>query len=554
MRLLDEIRVTGFRSLRNIVIKNLGDLSSFAGANNSGKSNILRALNAFFTDCTDPGVKLDVNADYYRPDLLKHKAKEISVTVRFTLPTSFRFRKDLEPVQQLLGSQTFSITKVWRRGLVQPRMSLNGSTLDADERVKVNQFLQLIAFRYVANRVMPLDMIRSEQLALRNALIRRVSQRIPPEDKTFSVIGETAASMIKNLSERFVHVYSNAQGLRLSVPSSWNDLIFAFGYVLKESGVELEDTLQGSGIQSLLMYETLYLIDQDYFQQFGWKQASIWAVEEPESSLHTSLEAQLAEFFASVAGAGRGRLQILATTHSDLMIQYSDCANLVETETNGTVVRPGSPQEVVDNSARAGVSRWVDPLLHLPLDPVLLVEGKIDRIVIEAVRRVIGSPRRIRIMDLEALEGGSSGGVEKIRRYVKDRVPMIRTRQAFARVHLLLDWDSVAKVQSFSELFKVEDPFSCSAWNPDEANPKIGPSVHGIERFYSDRLISLAEAGGAHVARWADGTVVVSKDDLGPFKSLLAKEIECNGLQMEDVQFLRGTLEALFGMLCESTV
>ena len=42
---------------------------------------------------------------------------------------------------------------------------------------------------------------------------------------------------------------------------------------------KIRDTEQGSGIQSLLMLETLYLIDRDYFQQFGWRQAAIWGVE-----------------------------------------------------------------------------------------------------------------------------------------------------------------------------------------------------------------------------------------------------------------------------------
>lgn len=43
------------------------------------------------------------------------------------------------------------------------------------------------------------------------------------------------------------------------------------------------------------MLETLLPIDQDYFQKFGWRQASIWGIEEPESSLHSSLEIQIAD-------------------------------------------------------------------------------------------------------------------------------------------------------------------------------------------------------------------------------------------------------------------
>jgi|GEM_PF-6256624 len=72
------------------------------------------------------------------------------------------------------------------------------------------------------------------------------------------------------------------------------------------------------------MIQTLALIDKDYYQQFGWKQASLWAIEEPESSMHTTLEAQVVSFLAQLSTESDGRLQIIGTTHSDLMLQSSD--------------------------------------------------------------------------------------------------------------------------------------------------------------------------------------------------------------------------------------
>jgi predicted ATP-dependent endonuclease of OLD family len=70
--------------------------------------------------------------------------------------------------------------------------------------------------------------------------------------------------------------------------------------------------------------------DRDYFQQFGWKQAAVWAVEEPESSLNTALEARTAHSLSRVAKEHGGRLQIIGTTHSDLMIQYGEAGCFVE--------------------------------------------------------------------------------------------------------------------------------------------------------------------------------------------------------------------------------
>ncbi|HLA81618.1 MAG TPA: AAA family ATPase, partial [Thermoleophilia bacterium] len=115
MNLISEIEIEGFRSVREARLSDLGNFTAFAGLNNSGKSNLLRATHAFFTDYTDPEQLLSVDDDYYRPDLRKKKAKRIRVTVKFNLPSSFKFRKGLEPVSGFLGSSPFRITKEWRR-------------------------------------------------------------------------------------------------------------------------------------------------------------------------------------------------------------------------------------------------------------------------------------------------------------------------------------------------------------------------------------------------------------------------------------------------------
>jgi hypothetical protein len=95
--------------------------------------------------------------------------------------------------------------------------------------------------------------------------------------------------MIETLVKRLTEASPDMGKIRLATRTSWTDMAFAFGYRLGQGDFELADAVQGSGIQSLLMLETLYLIDRDYFQKFGWRQAAVWAVEEPESSLHTSL-------------------------------------------------------------------------------------------------------------------------------------------------------------------------------------------------------------------------------------------------------------------------
>ncbi len=288
MKIISAVEIRGFRSIRSCPMRELGSFTALAGLNNSGKSNVLRALNAFFNGQTDEGTPIDIDRDYYRPDLRLKKAKEIRISVTFSLPNAFKFRQGLDNVQQLLGGRQFVITKSWKRNEPAPTYLLGDKKLSLDERILVDQFLQLIRFRYIPNRVLPVEVVRREHQALRDVLVRRLGQKSKVHGTTFSDIKATSDAVISALARRLAEASPDVGSVRLATPTSCSDMVFAFGYKLGHDGIEMDDIMQGSGIQSLLMLETLYLIDQDYFQQFGWKQAAVWAVEEPESSLHTS--------------------------------------------------------------------------------------------------------------------------------------------------------------------------------------------------------------------------------------------------------------------------
>jgi AAA15 family ATPase/GTPase len=70
MKIIENIEIRHFRSFdggtgqSRVHIQNLGDLNVFSGANDSGKSNILRALNLFFNDEISPGVAFDKERDF----------------------------------------------------------------------------------------------------------------------------------------------------------------------------------------------------------------------------------------------------------------------------------------------------------------------------------------------------------------------------------------------------------------------------------------------------------------------------------------------------------
>ena len=552
MRLISRVAIEGFRSIRQAELDDLSGFTALAGLNNSGKSNILRALNAFFNDETDPGKAVDVDADYHRPELRKKKRKRIRVTVEFSLPQHFQFRMGLESVSQLLGGTSFSIAKEWTREAAQASYFLNGQVASREDSQKLNQFLGLIKFRYIPNRVMPTEVIRSEHQNLRDILIRRLARRAAQDQDAFRAIQETSSKMIASLGKRFREACPGQGNVTLATPTSWQEMAFAFGYRLGQGDVQIEDVAQGSGIQSLLMLETLYLVDRDYFQQFGWRQAAIWAVEEPESSLHSSLEARVASYLASIASDAASRLQVLATTHSDLIVQYAGETAIVTQQGSESQFRmERDPRKALDQLSTGGVLRWVHPLLHFPLDPVILVEGEFDVTFLERAFEIMQVGRQVRVADLARLEGGSDGGgVDRLKKYIKDNASAIRARRPEAPVVVLVDWDARGKVDSFAGLIDAPNTYKVLAWPDSALNPRLGRSFKGVERAFSDRIIQQAIDAGAQIGTKKSGQFVVSSDEYGEIKRQLEKVVN-SSLQPDDLVHCR---EFLTRVLAEAGV
>src|SRR3546814_8285248 len=56
------------------------------------------------------------------------------------------------------------------------------------------------------------------------------------------------------------------------------------------NGATIRDEDWGAGQQAFFLLHLLRDIDTDYSRQLGWRQATVWAEEEPESGLHRELQ------------------------------------------------------------------------------------------------------------------------------------------------------------------------------------------------------------------------------------------------------------------------
>jgi chromosome segregation ATPase len=111
MILIKKIRIRYYRSLKEIILPDINHLNIFSGKNDSGKSNILKALDVFFND-----KPINFDEDYNKARLaeVRQTTKEkqfIDIRITFcppkgysTLPKSITVTKSWDRNGDLIGS------------------------------------------------------------------------------------------------------------------------------------------------------------------------------------------------------------------------------------------------------------------------------------------------------------------------------------------------------------------------------------------------------------------------------------------------------------------
>jgi hypothetical protein len=547
MRLISAIEIEDFRSIQRFSARDLSDYSAFCGLNNSGKSNVLRALSLFFNGVPEPGVPFDLQQDFNAYRARRNRKQRVSVAIHFVLPDFFKFRAGLEPVRKLLGGESSEIKKEWTRDSAQPNVFLNGKMLPLEDALRVEQFLALIQFRYIPNRVMPTEVIRNERAGISASLIRRLKAQKNEDGNFFDQISKQASALLGAIDSEYSATISDFQGVRLATPKGWSDIIFELGYRVPVASQEIDDSYQGSGAQSVLMIETLRMVDQDRYKKFGWKQATIWGFEEPETSLHYSLEAKVASLISDISHQDTARLQIIATTHSNLMLQYSDAAFLVHKQDDTTRCNRLSDPKDFDDVWESGVSAWSHPLLQFPRSPLLLVEGKFDYDIFRAVQGMLPNGLKCRISYLGEIDNeAGTGGKDRLLQYIKNNTRAIDVRVDKAPVIAILDWDAKADLAKYQKASKAEHYYA-RIWQEGDLNTDLGKTFRGTERALGTNLIKDVCRVNNIAYMLRENKLEILPEDMNVLKKKLNERIVHGDFEVDDMHYVIAFYKRLIG-------
>ncbi len=321
MKIIKKIDIHRFRSISDVEIET-DELVIFSGINNSGKSNVLKALNLFFNDASSFGKKYDFDSDYNKAFTGQARGKrEIKITLHFYS------QGDAALKYPFSVSRTFEMGK---QGSLPEYNSENKSIQvkldkkDGNIHRQFTTFFNKIEYFYIP-AVRDRNFVQSLFLHFEK-LIEHDSE------KEFSEKINGLSEVLEKKSESISEDFKKFIGLptRANLSSKITDILGAVEVNIqsgikvlrrKKTGKKLEDIFinlfaSGDGIlMAYLAYFLAHICKKINNKKF------IWGFEEPENSLEYSKIQKLAEeFYDNFIDSA----QIFLTTHSPAFIKLKD--------------------------------------------------------------------------------------------------------------------------------------------------------------------------------------------------------------------------------------
>lgn len=459
---ITNIEIRNFRSVRNLSLSP-GKLAVLVGKNDSGKSNILRALNLFFNGQTMPEEDLNFEVDHNVFNNPNRRAKEISIKLDIKIPEAYRATNgDFVVWERRWRSEGLVYNEYsGRRRVAGPRGGTNVETIEIPRQSNAHALLRNINFVYVP-AIKDLGYF-SELRASIYDIIAEVADRAFRDSSQ-----EFEQSISHQLQDLTSHITASLGfRSRLALPKDLSHIFESLDFL--SEGQDISLNARGDGIKARHIPLILkFMADKKRSLQVRGAQPHtfIWGYEEPENNLELSSCVQLADQFWSFIGHGVS--QIFLTTHSPVFYNLHR-----KQEAGGTLIschhifregpEEGTKQatELGDLDDRMGTTALFAPMVTELEDRVrrkeqalaeverlgqanrrkIFVEGESDKLIIDKALKVFAA-ERVDEIDVETKVGA---GIN----YVIDMLQSWRSRAKhhpeLPKAVGLLDLDAEAK-------------------------------------------------------------------------------------------------------------
>ncbi|ELV7526231.1 AAA family ATPase [Flavobacterium psychrophilum] len=375
MKIFD-ISILNFRGIKSLNNLKTGDINSFVGKNDSGKSNILKALDAFFNDKFTPndvfkGIQEDekteiiIRFDTEEPinPLALDSDGKIKLSKTFTFSSAGRLVKELYYTCNDINSEQY--LNCWgikeaeinsylsalevefsRSGRGVTNLSkielINTQTEDLGRVEKTyiaDEFLKNIKKQYDFIEIPEYSLFDAEQdlnvgsttfqgqfkpiatqsLQNNTALTSQIETNVQNDLETeFGIITELMKRNVPNLDK-----------IKPSVNCNWSNLVkFDLSLKFTSDTYEIPIANKGTGFKRLLMVAYF-----EYLAQKTTKKYQIFGIEEPETFLHPELQNDLLDSIIALSENS----QFFVTTHSPVFAGATKDSNIVVVKKNNEI-------------------------------------------------------------------------------------------------------------------------------------------------------------------------------------------------------------------------
>ena len=299
------IHIKNFRSIVDETI-DLTDFNCFVGKNDSGKSNVLKALNLFFNNKTDFMTDLDFQSDYSKfAKRGKKQAKEITISVDIVIPKSYKEH----------GIKTWK--KVWR---IDGLHSDNLKTLFSAGS-KGYTLLDRIQYLYI-------PAVKSNEY-FKDLLSEVYTSMTKAANSALRDLNEKYSLQLQTLTSDLSYQIQDILGLQSSIrmPDNLNTLFRDLSFSTSDDFVKgIDLSHRGDGIKARHIPSILRFIQKNTEKSRPKSSVSgsyIWGFEEPENGVEYLSSFEMAQEFYSYIND----CQILLTTHSPAFYTQSKSQN-----------------------------------------------------------------------------------------------------------------------------------------------------------------------------------------------------------------------------------
>jgi predicted ATP-dependent endonuclease of OLD family len=329
MPLISKISIRNFKTFREKVSFNLGEGSYFVGINNSGKSTVLYAINAFFDDSVLSDGNI-INKTSFLSKKKESNIAEIALTFDLEELATTKFKQEL--IQgygdKLTISKYFSVATDTK--IVTTSYKINGDILKGNFPDAISKLLNSFKVTYLHPQEGQSLLINAQE-KLRQRLLANwgrgsnITQSIKKLQDEWEELRKKSKSYLSGaLTENLQKMWPDSS-ISINLPKSIRDIITIsdINFSGYKGAPEIELTSQGTGAQSTILYLTHFLLDSDRTLHRG-EYHPLWLLEEPESFLHVDLLANLAKQLNSEKWLNN--IQMIISTHSPVLLAGSRIA------------------------------------------------------------------------------------------------------------------------------------------------------------------------------------------------------------------------------------